>query len=104
MRADEYLHLQAACVAMARQSQTLEVKVRWAKLADAASVAADAPFIGVGNRRAAIAFERKIPVAIRARIQSEQVRAAAGDSGRSQQKAPPSVGNLDGAKFVKWSP
>jgi hypothetical protein len=42
MRADEYLRLQAACVAMARQSQALDVRVRWAKLADAAFVAADA--------------------------------------------------------------
>ena len=41
MRADEYLRLQAACAAMATQSQTLDVRVRWVKLADAASVAAN---------------------------------------------------------------
>ena len=59
MRADEYLRLQAACDAMARQSQNLDVRVRWDKLADAASVAADAPFIVVGNRRAASELEQK---------------------------------------------
>jgi hypothetical protein len=43
MRADEYLRLQVACVAMARQSQLPDVQARWAKLAEAASfVAADA--------------------------------------------------------------
>jgi hypothetical protein len=62
MRADEYLRLQAARDAMARQSQNLDVRVRWDKLADAASVAADAPFIVVGNRRAASELERKTPV------------------------------------------
>ena len=59
MRADEYLRVQAACDAMARQSQNLDVRVRWDKLADAASVAADAPFIVVGNRRAASELEQK---------------------------------------------
>jgi hypothetical protein len=33
MGADEYVRLQAACVAMARQSRTLEVRLRWVKLA-----------------------------------------------------------------------
>jgi hypothetical protein len=43
MRADEYLRLQVACVAMARQSQLPDVQARWAKLAAAAAfVAADA--------------------------------------------------------------
>jgi hypothetical protein len=43
MRTDEYLRLQVACVAMARQSQLPDVQARWAKLADAAAfVAADA--------------------------------------------------------------
>ena len=42
MRADEYLRLQAACVAMARQSQVPDVQARWAKLADVVSVSADA--------------------------------------------------------------
>ena len=40
----------SACVAMARQSQTLDVRVRWAKLADAASVAAEGALVVVGNR------------------------------------------------------
>ena len=62
MRADEYLRLQAACVAMATQSQTLDVRVRWVKLADAASVAADAALV------VARELERKIPVATRARF------------------------------------
>jgi hypothetical protein len=43
VRADEYLRLQAACVAMATQSQTRDVRIRWAKLADAASVTSDHP-------------------------------------------------------------
>ena len=42
MRADEYLRLQMACVAMARQSQLPDVQARWAKLADAAAFVADA--------------------------------------------------------------
>jgi hypothetical protein len=43
MHADEYVRLQMACVAMARQSQLPDVQARWAKLAaDAAFVAADA--------------------------------------------------------------
>ena len=62
MRADEYLRLQAACAAMATQSQTLDVRVRWVKLADAASLAADAAS-GVARE-----LERAIPVATRARF------------------------------------
>lgn len=50
MGADEYVRLQAACVAMARQSQALDVRIRWAKLADAAFEAAQAGLIVVGNR------------------------------------------------------
>ena len=42
MRADEYLRLQMACVAMAKQSQLPDVQARWAKLADAAAFVADA--------------------------------------------------------------
>jgi hypothetical protein len=38
MRADEYLRLRAACVAMARQSQLPDVQARWAKLADDAAL------------------------------------------------------------------
>jgi hypothetical protein len=45
MRADEYIRLQAACVAMARQCQGLDEQARWAKLADAAFVAAHAATI-----------------------------------------------------------
>jgi hypothetical protein len=41
MRADEYLRLHAACVAMARQSQLPDVQARWAKLADDAAFVAD---------------------------------------------------------------
>jgi hypothetical protein len=52
MRTDEYLRLQMACVAMARQSRTLDAQIRWAKLADAASIAANGGFLVVGNRGA----------------------------------------------------
>jgi hypothetical protein len=68
MRADEYLRLHEACIAMARQSQTLDVQIRWAKLADAASVAAHAGLIIAGGRSADRELERKIPVATQARI------------------------------------
>ena len=62
MRADEYLRLRVACLAMAGQSQTLDVRVRWVKLADAASVAANTALV------VARELERKIPVATRARF------------------------------------
>jgi hypothetical protein len=68
MRADEYLRLHTACVAMARQSQALDVQIRWAKLADAASVAANAGLIIAGSRSADRELERKIAVATQARI------------------------------------
>ena len=68
MRADEYIRLQAACVAMATQSQTLDVRVRWDKLADAASVAANAGLIIAGSRSADRELERKIAVATQAHI------------------------------------
>ena len=68
MRADEYLRLQVACDAMARQSQNLDVRVRWDKLADAASVAAHSGLIIAGSRSADRELERKIPVATQARI------------------------------------
>ena len=74
MRADEYLRLQAVCVAMARQSQTLDVRIRWAKLADAAFEAAHAGSVIARNRSAV----NGIPVAIQARFPN-QVRAAARD-------------------------
>jgi hypothetical protein len=45
MRIDEYLRLHEACVALAAQSQTLDVQIRWAKLANAVSIAANAGFI-----------------------------------------------------------
>ena len=61
MRADEYLRLRVACLAMAGQSQTLDVRVRWAKSADAASVAADGALVVVGNRNA----DRMLPSIIR---------------------------------------
>ena len=41
MHADEYLRLQMACVAMAKQSQLPDVQARWAKLADDAAFVAD---------------------------------------------------------------
>src|ERR1700730_17302709 len=59
MRADEFIRLQAAGVAMADQSQTLDVRVRWAKLADAASVAAHAGLAMARNRGAGREQERK---------------------------------------------
>jgi hypothetical protein len=68
MRADEYLRLRAACVAMARQSQGLDVQARWAKLADAVFVAAHAELVIARNRSADRELERKIPVATRARF------------------------------------
>jgi hypothetical protein len=50
MRADEYLRLRVACIAMVEQSHGLDVQARWAKLADAASVAAEGALVVVGNR------------------------------------------------------
>ena len=61
MRADEYIRLQAACVAMARQCQGLDEQARWAKLADAAFVAAHAGLAMARNRGAGREPERKIP-------------------------------------------
>ena len=92
MGADEYIRLQAACVAMARQSQTLEVRVRWVKLADAAFVAAHAGLAMARNRGAGRELERKIPVAIQARFPTAPLRLTIS---RSQQKAP-SSGNSRG--------
>ena len=62
MRADEYLRLQAACVAMARQCQGLDEQARLAKLADAAFVAAHAGIAIARNRSARRELERKTPV------------------------------------------
>jgi hypothetical protein len=89
MRADEYVRLQAACVAMARQSQTLEVRVRWVKLADAAFVTAHAGLAMARNRGAGRELERKIPAAIQARFPKRTAPLRLTIS-RSQQKAPSS--------------
>jgi hypothetical protein len=89
MRADEYIRLQAACVAIATQSQTLDVRVRWAKLADAASVAAHAGLAMARNRGAGREQERKIPVAIQARFPNRTAPLRLTIS-RAQQKAPSS--------------
>jgi hypothetical protein len=91
MGADEYVRLQAACVAMARQSRTLEVRVRWVKLADAAFVAAHAGLAMARNRGAGREQERKIPVAIQARFPNPNRTAPLRLTiSRSQQKAPSS--------------
>jgi hypothetical protein len=68
MRSDEYCRLRVACLAMARQSQLPDVQARWAKLADAAFVSADAAIVAASNRRADRELERKIPIAPQARI------------------------------------
>ena len=78
MRADEYIRLQAACV-----------RVRWAKLADAASVAAHAGLAMARNRGAGREQERKIPVAIQARFPNRTAPLRLTIS-RAQQKAPSS--------------
>ena len=88
---------------MARQSQTLDVQVRWAKLADAASVAADGALVVVGNRSADRELERKIPLALQARFPNRQVRAAAGDGGPLTTKSPVKRAGSWG-KFVKRGP
>ena len=49
MRTDEYLRLQMACVAMARQSQLADVQARWAKLAADAAFVADDAALGTEN-------------------------------------------------------
>jgi hypothetical protein len=92
MRADEYIRLQAACVAMARQCQGLDEQARWAKLADAAFVAAHAGLAMARNRGAGREPERKIPVAIQARFSDRTAQLLLTIS-RSQQKDPSSGGS-----------
>ena len=53
---------------MARQCRGLDEQARWAKLADAAFVAAHAGLAMARNRGAGREPERKIPVAIQARF------------------------------------